>query len=116
MAYVVRATMKPRTAERFLLRSRVLFSGIGIEIKGEGILSDLSKTGCRVESDTRPPKGTELKLELFLSDYTWPLKIDRAVVCWTKGRAFGLELVGLQSAQRDRLTRMIMKLKQDVGH
>jgi hypothetical protein len=116
MAYVVRATMKPRTAERFLLRSRVSFSGIGIEIKGEGMFSDLSKTGCRVESDTRPPKGTELKLELFLSDYAWPLKIDRAVVCWTKGRAFGLELVSLQSAQRDRLTRMIMKLKQDVGH
>jgi hypothetical protein len=99
-----------------LLRSRVLSSGIGIEIKGEGILSGPSKTGCRVESDTRPPKGTELKLKLFLSDYTWPLKIDRAVVCWTKGRAFGLELVSLQSAQRDRLTRMIMKLKQDVGH
>jgi hypothetical protein len=116
MAYVVRETMKPRTAERFLLRSRVSFSGNGIEIKGGGMLSDLSKTGCRVESDTRPPKGTELKLELFLSDYTWPLKIDRAVVCWTKGRAFGLELVSLQSAQRDRLTRMIMKLKQDVGH
>jgi hypothetical protein len=116
MAYVVRETMKPRTAERFLLRSRVSFSGIGIEIKGGGMLSDLSKTGCRVESDTRPPKGTELKLELFLSDYTWPLKIDRAVVCWTKGRAFGLELVSLQSAQRDRLTRIIMKLKQDVGH
>jgi hypothetical protein len=70
MAYVVWATMKPQTAERFLLRSRALFSGIGIEIKGEGILSDLSKTVCRVESDTRPPKGTELKLELFLSDYT----------------------------------------------
>jgi hypothetical protein len=107
--------MKPRMTERFLLRSRASFSGIGIE-KGEGILSDLSKTGCRVESDIRPPKGTELKLELFLSDYAWPLKIDRAVVCWIKGRAFGLELVSLQSAQRNRLTRMIMKLKQDVGH
>jgi hypothetical protein len=68
MAYAVGTIMKPRTAERFLLRSRVSFSGIGIEVKGEGMLSDLSKTGCRVESDTWPPKGTELKLELFLSD------------------------------------------------
>ena len=108
--------MKPRMAERFLLRSRVTFSGIGVELKGEGTLSDLSKTGCRIESDTRPPEGTELKLELFLSDYAWPMKVDRAVVRWTKGRAFGLELVSLQSAQRDRLTRIIMKFKQDVGH
>ena len=104
--------MKPRMAERFSHRTRVSFSGIGIEIKGEGTLSDLSKTGCRIESDTRP----KLKLELFLSDYAWPMRIDRAVVRWTKGRAFGLELVSLQSAQRDRLTRIIMKFKQDVGH
>lgn len=109
--------MKPRMAERFSHRTRVFwFSGIGIEIKGEGTLSDLSKTGCRIESDTRPPEGTELKLEIFLSDYAWPMRIDRAVVRWTKGRAFGLELVSLQSAQRDRLTRIIMKFKQDVGH
>jgi len=57
-----------------------------------------------------------LKVEIFLSDYDGPMKIDRAVVRWTKGRAFGLELVTLQSAQRDRLTRIIMKFKQDVGH
>lgn len=108
--------MKPRMAERFSHRTRVSFSGIDVETKGEGTLSDLSKTGCRIESDTRPPQGTELKLEIFLSDYAWPMKIDRAVVRWTKGRAFGLELVNLQSAQRDRLTRIIMKFKQDVGH
>jgi hypothetical protein len=114
--YAVGRSMKPRTAERFSLRSRVSFSGIGIEIKGEGTLSDLSKTGCRVESDILPPKGAELKLEIFLSDYAWPMKVDRAVVCWTKGRSFGLELVSLQAAQRDRLTRITMKLKQDIGH
>ncbi|HKN87450.1 MAG TPA: PilZ domain-containing protein [Nitrospiraceae bacterium] len=108
--------MKPRTAERFLHRTRVSFSGIEIELKGEGTLCDLSKTGCRIESDTRLSEGTELKLEIFLSDYAWPMKIDRAVVRWTKGRAFGLELVSLQSAQRDRLTRIIMKFKQDIGH
>jgi len=116
MAYAGWKSMKPRMTERFLLRCRVTFSGTGIEMKGEGILSDLSKTGCRVESDKPPPEGTELKLEIFLSDYAWPMKIDRAVVRWTKGRAFGLELVALQSAQRDRLTRIIMKFKQDVGH
>ena len=79
-------------------------------------MTDLSKTGCRVESDTQPPKGTELKLDLFLSDYSWPMKIDRAVVRWTRGRTFGIEFVNMQAAQRDRLIRIIMKLKQDVGH
>ena len=44
------------------------------------------------------------------------MKVDRAVVCWIKGHTFGLEFVSLQAAQRDRLIRVIMKLKQDVGH
>jgi hypothetical protein len=108
--------MKPRVAERFLLRSRVFFSGIDVAVEGEGSLSDLSKTGCRVHSETQPPNGIELKLELFLSDYSWPMRVDRAVVRWIKGRTFGLEFVTLQAAQRDRLIRVIMKLKQDVGH
>jgi hypothetical protein len=108
--------MKPRAVERFVLHSRVCFSGIEVPVKGEGTISDLSKTGCRVQSATQPSKGIELKLELFLSDYSWPMKVDRAVVRWTQGRTFGLEFVSLQSAQRDRLIRVIMKLKQDVGH
>lgn len=108
--------MKPRAAERFPLCSRVFFSGIDVNVEGEGTISDLSKTGCRVQSDSQPSPGVELKLELFLSDYSWPMKVDRAVVCWIKGRTFGLEFANLQAAQRDRLTRVIMKLKQDVGH
>lgn len=108
--------MKPRTAERFALRSRVFFSAIDQAIEGEGTIADLSKTGCRVQSDTQPPKGTEVKLNLFLSDYNWPMKVDRAVVRWTQGRTFGVEFLNLQSAQRDRLVRVIMKLKQDVGY
>jgi hypothetical protein len=108
--------MKPRATERFTFRSRVFFSGVDAAIEGEGTIADMSKSGCRVESDTHPSKGAELKVELFLSDYSWPLKVDRAVVRWTKGRTFGLEFVTLQSAQRDRLVRVIMKLKQDAGH
>jgi|SRR5688572_26613537 c-di-GMP-binding flagellar brake protein YcgR len=105
-----------RAAERFHNRSRIFFSSIEGTVDGEGTIADLSKTGCRVESDTQPAKGLELKLELFLLDYSWPMKVDRAVVRWIKGRTFGLEFLNVQSAQRDRLVRLIMKLKQDIGH
>ena len=57
--------MKPRTAERFEFHSRVVFSGIEVAVKGEGTISDLSKTGCRVQSATQPSKNLKLKLELF---------------------------------------------------
>jgi hypothetical protein len=105
-----------RGAERFHKQCRIFFSAIDGAVEGEGAIADLSKTGCRVESDTQPAKGVELKLELFLLDYSWPMKVDRAVVRWVKGRTFGLEFSSLQSAQRDRLVRLIMKLKHDVGH
>lgn len=105
-----------RAAERFSNHCRIGFSGIEISVKGEGTIADLSKSGCRVESDARLEKGVELKLELFLPDYSWPMKVDRAVVRWIKGRSFGVEFLSLQSAQRDRLVRFIMKMKQDIGH
>jgi hypothetical protein len=37
-------------------------------------------------------------------------------VRWVKKRTVGLEFVALQSSQRDRLVRVIMKLKQDAGY
>ena len=108
--------MKPRTAERFALRSRVFFSGAECALEGEGAIADLSKTGCRVQSNTVVSKGMELKLNLYFSDYNWPMKVDQALVRWTKGRTFGVEFINMQPAQRDRLVRVIMKLKHDVGY
>ena len=68
-----------------------------------------------MESETQAPKGAELRLSLFLSDYSWPMTID-AVVRWSKGHTFGVEFLAMQAAQRDRLVRMIMRLKQDAGY
>src|SRR6476660_6260277 len=76
--------MQPRTAERFAHRFRIEYCGIGVPIEGHGAVIDLSKSGCRMETDTVPAKGAELKLQLFLADYSWPMKVDRAVVRWVK--------------------------------
>jgi PilZ domain len=91
--------MQLRTGERFLHRSSIQYSGIGVVIEGHGVVIDLSKSGCRVETDTVPAKGAERKFQLFLADYSWPMKIDRAVVRWVKKRTVGREFVALQSSQ-----------------
>ena len=108
--------MQPRTSERFAHRSRIEYCGVTVAIEGHGVVIDLSKSGCRMETNIVPNKGAELKLQLFLADYSWPMKVDRAVVRWVKNRTVGLEFVALQSSQRERLVRLIMKLKQDVGY
>ena len=108
--------MNPRTSERFQQRIRVEFSALESSVEGKGMVTDLSKGGSCVESDVLPPKGTELRMSLFLPDFTWPMKVERAVVRWVKRSTFGVEFMTVQSSQRERLARFIMKLKEEAGY
>ncbi len=92
---------KPRIATRHKLSCRAFFSTGGLE--GEGIVNDLSKTGCKIQCQTIPEVGATVKVDLFLPDYPRPLKIERGLVRWIKTDSFGLEFVELQASQRERL-------------
>lgn len=92
---------KPRITSRHKLECRTFFSGGGLE--GEGLVNDLSKTGCKIKCETVPEAGAALKVELFLPDYPRPLKVERSVVRWVKGDTFGVEFVDIQASQRERL-------------
>jgi hypothetical protein len=92
---------KPRIATRIKLTCRAFFVSGGLE--GEGLVNDLSKTGCQIQCQTVPDAGATLKVDLFLPDYPRPLRIERAVVRWVKGERFGVEFVEVQASQRERL-------------
>lgn len=92
---------KPRIATRHKLNCRAFFAGGGLE--GEGLVNDLSKTGCKIQCQTVPEASASLKVDLFLPDYPRPLKVERSVVRWIKGDTFGVEFVDIQASQRERL-------------
>lgn len=92
---------KPRIATRHKLTCRAFFSGAGLE--GEGMVIDMSKSGCRIQCQNVPEAGSTLKVDLFLPDYPRPLKIERGLVRWAKADTFGLEFVEIQASQRERL-------------
>jgi len=92
---------KPRIATRHKLNCRAFFSSGGLE--GEGLVNDLSKTGCKIQCQTIPETGATLKVDLFLPDYPRPLKIERGLVRWAKADSFGVEFVEVQASQRERL-------------
>jgi hypothetical protein len=92
---------KPRIATRHKLSCRTFFSGGGLE--GEGLVIDLSKSGCKIQCQTVPEVGATVKADLFLPDYPRPLKIERGLVRWVKTDSFGLEFVDIQASQRERL-------------
>lgn len=104
--------MKPRKAQRFRLRFRIFFSGGGLE--GEGTVTDISKTGCKVECDTMVKIGTEVELHVFMPDHNWPMKVEQATVRWVRRRTFGLEFIKLRPPERERLRRFTANL--ELGH
>ena len=63
-----------------------------------------------MECETELPAGTEVEVWVYPPDYEWPLKVERAIVRWTKTGTFGLEFLQIQPAQKERL-RLVLNGK-----
>ncbi len=101
--------MRERRGPRFKAEFRIFFSGEDGE--GEGTLLDLSKNGCRVQSDTEAGSGSEVAAWIYPPDHDWPLKVERAVVRWSRQPEFGLEFIDMLPAQKERL-RLVLEGKR----
>lgn len=94
-----------RKVPRIRVHFRSFFAGGHID--GEGTVLDLSTKGCKVDSDTNVQPVTELEVWFFLPDHDRPIRVQLAEVRWTRGRAFGLEFLSMQSEDRERLGRVL---------
>lgn len=84
----------------------VTFSGDSVF--GQGIMTNVTDRGCRVQSYKKQVSGgSSLTLNISLPRREVPLKIDEAVVRWSDGREFGLEFVRTQPEEQDRLRRFV---------
>ncbi len=100
-----------RVDERAATDFRVFFTD-GQYLEEEGTALDISKSGCRVRCPCALEQGTMLEVWLFMPDYDWPLRVERAVVRWKDEEEFGLEFMNLRPSQRERLRQL---LRQDSG-
>ncbi len=89
---------KPR-ATRFVLRPYrriptwlVLYYLSG-ECVGKGIVTNLSRSGMRVQGDHAVEPGLDLALRVTFANDVPPIEINRATVRWVDGYDFGLDLV-----------------------
>ena len=89
---------KPRPT-RFVLRPYrriptwlVLYYLSG-ECVGKGIVTNLSRSGMRVQGDHAVEPGLDLALRVTFADDVPPIEIKRATVRWVDGYDFGLDLV-----------------------
>lgn len=101
--------MDLRKYPRFRVQFRSTFSGD--QVDGEGQVVDLSRGGCKIESDSSVPSGTALELRLYLPDLDWPMRVEQASVKWARGREFGLEFLRLLPVEEEKLHRVVKDLE-----
>ena len=72
-------------------------------IMGDGSVVDLSNSGLRIHGNVGVRSGLEVTLFLYLPDGHDPLFVLSASVTWSRGHAFGVEILKMTVRERNRL-------------
>ncbi|HEY6260426.1 MAG TPA: PilZ domain-containing protein [Nitrospiraceae bacterium] len=104
--------MEQRKNLRLHVKFRSSFSSIGM-VGGEGVLVDLSIRGCRIESPTDVQPGVSLEVRITAMEPETPIKIDQALVRWTRGRQFGIEFVTMAPEEWARLQHTVKQIEME---
>lgn len=100
-----------RIYPRYPLHYPVIFGGV--PFVGEGVLTNLSFSGCSVLCDREVSCGSHVRVSILLPDQTQALAIELGMIKWVMGHQFGVEFLRLQQETRQRLnSRLRMELIQ----
>ncbi|MDP1948634.1 MAG: PilZ domain-containing protein [Nitrospirota bacterium] len=77
---------------------------------GEGVLLDLSPTGCRMRSDIALNAGAYLALQIAVAQEPTPLAVEVSVVRWCKDGHVGVEFLRYSQGDRERVTDLVEPL------
>ena len=108
MNSTIRETMV-RNARRVAHLGRVYFRDDDGH-RGLGYVQDLSTTGCQMISQRPLQIGMELQLSLVAASEERDISIEVAKVRWTMGDCYGMEFLGIDPLERERL-RLFLKTK-----
>lgn len=107
-----------RTAPRVYVRFHAMMSG-SVQSEGTGIILDLSRNGCRLESPLLMLPGLSLELRIAIPGLEWALMIDGADVQWANEDTAGLAFVRIRETERQRLsdvmTTWLARKPEDSG-
>ena len=76
---------------------------------GEGILTNLSLTGCSIMCDREVLRGSDVRVSVLLPDRAPALSIDLGTVKWVQGCEFGVEFLRLPLEARHCLNDTLRK-------
>jgi PilZ domain-containing protein len=101
------SVMDQREHERYLVEFPVTFAG---DCEGAGIIYNLGMGGCKVVTDRPLVVGSMLALYLNVPNQTFAITVRMATVRWTMQYDFGVEFLGMEEIERERLGRFLQGL------
>jgi hypothetical protein len=95
-----------RATPRFRVQFRTTVSD-PTQPEGTGLMLDLSRGGCRLESPLLILPGLSLELHIYVPGLEWPLMIDGADVQWVSEQTAGLAFVRIRETEQQRLDEVL---------
>ena len=104
----VATTFQLRSFRRFSIQCSVYYSSDALQ--GTGVAWNLSLNGWRIDGTHPVEPGTVVTLCVFLPDQHPTVFIDRAVVRWSRGQEFGIEVNEIKADEHARLEQFVTAL------
>jgi hypothetical protein len=98
-----------RAAQRASVQVVVRFSATDKFQLGNGMVLDLSETGCKICDTEILSTGGSWALYLTISETSRPVLISEARVVWAEENAYGIEFLHVTAPELTRLRRFIWK-------
>lgn len=102
---MLHTTVNWRIHRRLPVAYPVIFGGA--PFVGEGVVSNLSLSGCSVTCERTVLTGSYIKLSVLMPDPTSSLFIELGKIRWVGKNTFGVEFIRLPTITRHRLDRVV---------
>jgi hypothetical protein len=79
-----------------------------------GMVMNLSKGGCLVETDSQVYAGMQISLRFDVPDEESPISVARAAVRWNRGREIGVGFITVVPPHQARLDQVLKRMKQSA--
>lgn len=84
-------------------RVEYVLSLLGEKARGQGLVQDLSLSGCRARSPIGMSAGDSVGLLIDVPRFDNPLHVDVAIVRWAKDQECGMEFIRMAADTQQRL-------------
>ncbi|HKS75626.1 MAG TPA: PilZ domain-containing protein [Nitrospira sp.] len=99
--------MNQREYDRYIVEFPARFAG---DCDGMGIVYNLGMGGCKIVTDRPLTIGGMLALYLNVPNQTFAITIRMATVRWMLHCEFGIEFLGMEELERERLAQYLQTM------